>query len=118
MRYGSGWANGPNVVSIQAGQVGPSPRTQTLKMTDALIRHCQVDLRLRRGIRVLSGKFWHKRPTDEDPGSSSSSMSSTQWRPRLRAEKDLSSVAGDTSVGSTDEGIACDGVPGTRSAGQ
>ena len=38
--------------------------------------------------------------TDEDPGSSSSSMSLTQWRPRLRAEKDLSSVAGDTSEGS------------------
>ena len=28
-------------------------------------------------------------------------MSSTQWRPRLRAEKDLSSVAGDIFEGST-----------------
>ena len=28
-------------------------------------------------------------------------MSSTQWRPRLGSEKDLSSVVGDTSEGST-----------------
>ena len=38
-------------------------------------------------------KFWHRKSTDEDPGSSSSSMSSTQQRPGLRAEKDLSSQA-------------------------
>ena len=35
----------------------------------------------------------------EDPRSSSSSMSSTQSRPKLRAEKDLSSAAGDASEG-------------------
>ena len=45
-------------------------------------------------------KFRHQRSQDEDSGLSSS-MSSTQWRPRLRAEKDMSSVAGDTSEGST-----------------
>ena len=28
-------------------------------------------------------------------------MSSTRWRPRLRAERDTSSIAGDTSEGST-----------------
>ena len=46
-------------------------------------------------------QFWQKKSTDGDPGSSSSSVSSTQWQPRLRAEKDLSTVAGDTSDSST-----------------
>ena len=45
-------------------------------------------------------KFWHRQSKDGDQGSSSSIVSSTQWRPSLRAEKDMSSVAGNTSEGS------------------
>ena len=44
-------------------------------------------------------KFWHRQSKDCDPGLSSST-SSTQWRPNLRAERDVSSVAGDISEGS------------------
>ena len=60
----------------------PNPPIQTLKVTDALIR------------RYLAYRSQRVRAQDQ------ASMSSTQWRPRLRAEKDLSSAAGDISEGS------------------
>ena len=44
--------------------------------------------------------FWSKKSSSEDPATCASSMSSTQRRPKLRADRDMSSVAGDTSEGS------------------
>ena len=44
-------------------------------------------------------QFWHGQSGSEGYRGSSS-QSSTQWRPRLRPDRDLSSVADDTSEGS------------------
>ena len=45
--------------------------------------------------------FWPKKSSSADLATCASSMSSKQWRPKLRADRDTSSVAGDTSEGST-----------------
>ena len=47
----------------------------------------------------VDDQIWH-RQSKGDEYRWSSSASSTQWRPRLRSDKDFSSVAGNTSEGS------------------
>ena len=54
-------------------------------------------------ITLYHNSFWIKKSSSEDPAKGPLSVPSMQWRPKLRAERerDMSSVAGDTSEGNT-----------------
>ena len=45
--------------------------------------------------------FWIKKSSSENPTKGPLSAPSMQWRPKLRADRDISSVAGDAFEGST-----------------
>ena len=76
--------------------LSPQSLTQTLKTIDKLIQLYQVD-----PDPYRDRNFWSKKSSNEDPATCTSSVSSTQWRPKLRADRDMLNIAGDTSEGST-----------------
>ena len=95
MRYSDGWAHDPTWSRHKQAKptytdleddtkvdpmmpIGSTSKTWSLKADD---------------------QFWQRQSGSEEY-KRYSSQSSTQWRPRLRSERDFSSVAGDASEGS------------------
>ena len=97
MRCSSGWANDP------AWSQSKRARSTHIDPEDDQ----QTDPALPSGSTwktwdpYADSSFWHKKSSGEDPAKGPLSVLSMQWRPKLCADRDMSSVAGDTSEGST-----------------
>ena len=66
-----------------------------LKMIEGQILHCLLGPRRRRMIHRMTDTMWQRK--DSNQYWKKAASSGDQWKPKLRPDREMSSVAGDTS---------------------
>ena len=95
MRYSEGWAHDPTWNHYKRAKPTHTDPEDDMRVDSTM----PVGTTSKTQSPKSDDQFWHEQSGSEGHRGSSS-QSSTQWRPRLRPNRDVSSVAGDTSEGS------------------